>query len=217
MPRSGDEAKTRILDAAERLFAERGVESVSLRDVAAAAGQRNNSATQYHFGDRAGLVAAVFARRMQRVGERRALLAHQIERAGDERDITALVLALVGPLAEVVCETGGWCARFLVRIYWDGFAMRAVGELPQAAFVEPISTHLHAALSDLDGAVRASRINQLAMLLVTTLASWEWAHDRGEPRLPVGVLADEIVATGVALLRAPTVGSRPDGALQEVT
>ena len=42
------------------MIAEHGIE-VPLRDVAAAAGQRNNSAVQYHFGSREGLVAAVVA------------------------------------------------------------------------------------------------------------------------------------------------------------
>ena len=54
-------ARQAIVEAAERLFAERGIEAVSLRDVSAAAGQRNHSAAQYHFGDRAQLV--VFAYR----------------------------------------------------------------------------------------------------------------------------------------------------------
>ena len=60
----GDVARGALLDAAERLFAERGIEAVSLRDVCTAAGQRNHSAAQYHFGDRRGVVAAVFERRM---------------------------------------------------------------------------------------------------------------------------------------------------------
>ena len=60
-----------LVETAERLFAEQGIETVSLRDVSKAAGQRNHSAAQYHFGDRAGLVAAVYEHRMRHVNERR--------------------------------------------------------------------------------------------------------------------------------------------------
>ena len=52
-------AREAMIRAAERLFSERGIEAVSLREVGAVAGQRNNSAAQYHFGTREGLVDAV--------------------------------------------------------------------------------------------------------------------------------------------------------------
>ena len=52
------DSKTAILTAAERMIAERGVD-VPLREIGAAADQRNNSAVQYHFKTRAGLVEAI--------------------------------------------------------------------------------------------------------------------------------------------------------------
>ena len=39
-----------MLDVAEPLFAEKGIEQVSLREIVAASGQRNLSAARYHFG-----------------------------------------------------------------------------------------------------------------------------------------------------------------------
>src|SRR5215470_8750592 len=60
--RRGEDTKQRLLDAAERLFAERGVDGVSLREVNAAAGERNNAALYYHFHDRDGLVRAIVER-----------------------------------------------------------------------------------------------------------------------------------------------------------
>ena len=42
--------KEQIVLAAEGLFAERGIEGVSLRQIGTAAGNGNNSAVQYHFG-----------------------------------------------------------------------------------------------------------------------------------------------------------------------
>ncbi|NDZ80673.1 helix-turn-helix transcriptional regulator [Streptomyces sp. SID10853] len=51
------------IDAAERLFAERGIDAVSLRTVGAEAGQRNTSAAQDHFGSRQALLDAITAAR----------------------------------------------------------------------------------------------------------------------------------------------------------
>ncbi len=48
--------------AAEKLFATRGVSVVSLREISAAAGQRNVSAAIYHFGTKTELVESVLER-----------------------------------------------------------------------------------------------------------------------------------------------------------
>jgi AcrR family transcriptional regulator len=53
--------RERLIRAAESLFAERGLDAVSLREILAAAEVGNSSAVQYHFGDRSGLVRAVLA------------------------------------------------------------------------------------------------------------------------------------------------------------
>ena len=61
----------RLLDAAERLFAEAGFRAVSLRAINEAAGARNTSASHYHFGSKEALVDAVFARRMDALNRAR--------------------------------------------------------------------------------------------------------------------------------------------------
>jgi AcrR family transcriptional regulator len=203
MTRRGDDARTALVDQAERLFAERGIEAVSLRDVSAAAGQRNHSAAQYHFGDRAGLVAAVYEARMQFVNERRYRCLREIDRAGRGDDVTALVAAVVVPLVEVVAETNGWYGRFLARSRWDSFGAEVVAALPAVSSFRVTVERLHHTLRHLPAAIRHSRTEQLLTLVVGTIAGWEWAHHRGERRLPVAVLTGELIATGVAVLTAP--------------
>ena len=58
--------RRQLVSAAETLFAERGIEGVSLREINAAAGMRNATALQYHFHDRYGLVKAVLAKHTPR-------------------------------------------------------------------------------------------------------------------------------------------------------
>src|ERR1700729_123082 len=55
------DTRTRILDAAERLFAERGFRGTSVRASPGLAGA-NLAAVGYHFGSKAGLLAAVARR-----------------------------------------------------------------------------------------------------------------------------------------------------------
>src|SRR5262249_52165267 len=66
----GDATRMVILTAAEELFAQRGIAAVPLRDIGVAAGQKNNVAVQYHFGDREGLVREIMTYRAL-ISERR--------------------------------------------------------------------------------------------------------------------------------------------------
>jgi AcrR family transcriptional regulator len=54
-----EDTRSRLICAAERLFAEHGVDGVSLREIVRTSGARNATALHYHFGDRAGLIRAV--------------------------------------------------------------------------------------------------------------------------------------------------------------
>jgi AcrR family transcriptional regulator len=96
----GVRTRERLLDAAERLWAERGVEAVSLREIRLAAGQRNNSALQFHFGDRDGLLLALTQRHLPRVDALREQLYARLVAEGRQTDFAALVEVMVRPGAE---------------------------------------------------------------------------------------------------------------------
>jgi|GEM_PF-646568 len=65
-PRDAERTKTAILDAARRLFAERGIKTVSIRDIAAAAGVSHGLIQQY-FGTRESMVAGIIKREIDAV------------------------------------------------------------------------------------------------------------------------------------------------------
>jgi AcrR family transcriptional regulator len=94
------DVRARLLDAAESLFAERGIEAVSLREIAAQAEQRNNSAVIYHFGDKRGLLDALIA---DRVGKVECARRRLIERAADlsRCDAATLLKLLWQPLMQI--------------------------------------------------------------------------------------------------------------------
>lgn len=95
------ETKSKILDAAERLFAGRGIEATSIRDIIGAA-EVNLGAVNYHFGGKRDLAAAVFSRRLEPLNQRRlALLAAAEQNAGGRAPkLETLIEAMVRPVVE---------------------------------------------------------------------------------------------------------------------
>ena len=115
-PRS---ARTRdqILDAAEELFAERGIDGPSLNEINARAGQRNKTSLQYHFGGRDGLVQAILARHGVPLRRRREALHAELAASGTLDEVPALVSLHVIPLAEYM--TLGRSQRHYIEIWAD--------------------------------------------------------------------------------------------------
>jgi AcrR family transcriptional regulator len=103
---AGYATRERLIDAAERLFAEQGVNGVSLREIVRASGARNVTALQYHFGDRKGLLRAVLERHHRDVDIGRHALLDAYEADGNA-DIRALAAILVRPLAGKLADSGG--------------------------------------------------------------------------------------------------------------
>ena len=52
----GDDTRNAIKQAAQRLFATRGIDGVSVREIASAANQRNSGSVHYYFGTKEALV-----------------------------------------------------------------------------------------------------------------------------------------------------------------
>ncbi|HEX7132068.1 MAG TPA: helix-turn-helix domain-containing protein [Iamia sp.] len=92
------DTRDRLVAAASRLFAERGVDVVSLREIGREAEARNATALQYHFGDKPGLVRAVLAPHHRDVETARHALLDAAEDGGP-LDLPVLASALVRPLA----------------------------------------------------------------------------------------------------------------------
>jgi AcrR family transcriptional regulator len=110
------DGRTRLLDTAEQLLDEHGLDGVSLRTVASAAGHRNPSAVHYHFGDREQLLLAVFERRHQPIEARRTALLDGLEARAD-RSAHDLVAAALLPLADELHTVGG---RRYLRLLLQG-------------------------------------------------------------------------------------------------
>ena len=98
--------KLRLITAAEQLFAARGIDAVSLREINRASGARNAIAVQYHFEDRAGVVRAVLEKHRPDIEARRHAMLDQYE-ADAAPDLRRLAAALVRPLAAKLADLDG--------------------------------------------------------------------------------------------------------------
>ena len=96
------ETQERLLEAAERLFAERGFDRTSMRALARAAGT-SVSAAHYHFGSKQGLLRATLLRRVEPVNRRRLERLEALERdaAGGPLPLEAILEAFLRPALEV--------------------------------------------------------------------------------------------------------------------
>lgn len=96
MTTEGD-TKTRILEAAARLFAERGLEGVSLRAVTTEAGV-NLAAVNYHFGSKEALLAAMGQQFSDSLSAGQAAGLDALLASGDAPSVDDLLTAYAAPV-----------------------------------------------------------------------------------------------------------------------
>ena len=121
------DTKERLLDAAERLFAERGFAGTSMRAVTQAA-DASVSAANYHFGSKKALLQAALLRRLEPLNRRRLEALDALEAAaGDEPvSLEALLEAFLRPGFEARRDAGDGRPPFrsiAARLYVDPHEM----------------------------------------------------------------------------------------------
>src|SRR5664279_927039 len=113
---ASDQTRTAILNAAERLYADRGFGDVTLRDIAA---DVNLAAVNYHFGSKDELIAELFVTRSLATNRERLNELKAAEAAGGGRAaIDAIFRALVGPTLRGCLgpdNERSAAARFMIR------------------------------------------------------------------------------------------------------
>jgi AcrR family transcriptional regulator len=179
--RAGKVSTTRdtILDTAERLFAEHGVQGVSNRQIGEAAGQGNNAAVNYHFGTKTDLVRAIARKHATRIEQLRAGMVEGITEAGDLRQWVA---CLVRPTTAYLQELGSptWYARFSAQITTDPALREVMTEesQPSPALAQTIEGFRRCS-PDLPADVRAERGDMARQLLIHMTAERERALAEG--------------------------------------
>ena len=117
----GEATRTALIEAAESLFAQGGVEAVSTRQIGAAIGSSNTNVVAYHFGGKDALILEVYRYRMPQIDRRRRTLLDAADAAGKASDLATLMRAFSLPLFEQTDNIGRHSyARFLVGLERSG-------------------------------------------------------------------------------------------------
>lgn len=157
--------------AAERLFATNGIGGVSLREISAAAGQRNTSAAHYYFGDKDTLVRAVFEYRMAPINAHRGHMLEELRSSGEDRDPRRLLEALVLPMAAGIVADG-YYGRFLAHLHTDP-GYRLTYDWEEASALREVWDAITETLGDLPPRVLRNRMRMLRSLVNVTAGEME--------------------------------------------
>lgn len=103
---SANETRAILIDVAEEQFSKNGLSGTSLRAIGRLAGCANTGAVRYHFGDRDGLIDAIFNSRLGPIElERGAAMARMQSRA-DPPGVRDLLDILMRPVERQRSRTG---------------------------------------------------------------------------------------------------------------
>ncbi len=116
------ETQERLLEAAEALFAEKGFEAVSLRDITAQAGA-NVAAVNYHFGGKENLINAVMGRHAMPINAERIQLLDALLSRKKKPTVREVVSAFLRPMmTRILAEERSQrlFAKFMGRMMSEG-------------------------------------------------------------------------------------------------
>jgi AcrR family transcriptional regulator len=193
-----------LLNVAERLFAERGIENVALTQIVAASSQRNRSALHYHFGSRDGVLTAVLNRRLGPINNRRE---EMLDALLVEATALEIVRATIAPLGLVDVEEP-WGADYLSILAQVIYHPQLVGE--QAIEDDKLTglrrtrRLLAAAVPGLPDALLALRLKWLTDSVVFAMA--RWVRDTpavSRTRAAMAALIEQLAVYGTGGLTAP--------------
>lgn len=195
------------MQAARTLFTERGVDAVSVRNIVAAAGQRNAGAVHYHFGSIDNLLRELVADGARPLDERRAAALDAHEAKGGPDTVREVVQILVLPIV-----AGGRDERDHIRF----LTMMQFGTR-RALFLDALDgrwnsgwqralKHLKRLLPDVPSAVMKQRMVFIELFSSAAVAQREYAFATAkstERSWRAAYTMDNLVDSLSAMLQAP--------------
>jgi AcrR family transcriptional regulator len=203
----GEATRELILLTAERLFAERGIEAVPLRDIGLAADQKNNFAVQYHFGDRENLVQAIAEYRARSLIEINTRLIADLVTGGQVPLVGDFVRAFVTALSANLDE-GSHFLPFISRYISERGGYAGLEGVVPAGSVTMLRSILARLLPDHPEALLDERWEILFTSAVHTLARYQGALKSGKLPAPLDYLIEDLVRTLTAGLEVPPLPTR---------
>lgn len=178
----GGTTRNELKRAARRLFAERGIAAVGMREVVEAAGQRNAAAVHYYFGSKDDLLRELLIDGADQIDAGRAALIDAAEAKGHAMTLRDLVAATILPGLELSPATGEseTYFRFIVNVQNERRELFRATVPEHSESYRRYMEHVHRLLAPLSMALVKQRILFAGLTAQTLLAAREAALDRSD-------------------------------------
>lgn len=206
MPKDGSDTRQRLLEAAEGLFAEKGIWQVSTGEIVRAAGQRNASALSYHFGPRDKVLEAVLIDHGDPIDARRAELRAQLNGPGDVEQFVGVLVSAIAPCLDQA--RGRRYLQIVDQVSGLTFSPSAF-EAGMPPNLRSILAELRAALEPgVPLELHQERLKAMVMLMTASLADRVRLLDSGvAPALDHRTYVANLVGMLVGVLCAPVAAA----------
>jgi AcrR family transcriptional regulator len=163
--RGGDLTREKIKRAAEILFAERGFNAVSIRDIIEAAGQRNTGSLHYYFRTKEALARELVEDGVRRIDEDRNRRLNRLEAEGGPTSVREVIELLAYPYF-----VDDAYMKFLNRLMQDNYGLFLQGAEGQDSGFKRVIAHIRRLLPDIPKPVLAQRFQLVIVYLTSMLA-----------------------------------------------
>ncbi|MFC3053523.1 TetR/AcrR family transcriptional regulator [Kordiimonas pumila] len=199
-PRRADLTKIALIEAAERLIAKKGLANVTTRAILDEAGQKNQSALQYHFGSKDGLIGATINERTRQIDKVRLTM---LESMPDEPSLRQIYQALVYPLRDLIKNDAAgknylsFLAQAATRPSWE---LRKIIRDFDITGMERCYEHYDKLLCHLSEEERL--LKQNAAFDITILTLKRWCMTPKKKAMSLEQITEFLVDTSLAIIAA---------------
>jgi AcrR family transcriptional regulator len=174
----GAETRARLKEEAQRLFALRGLDGVSVQDIISAAEQRNSASLRYYFGNKLELARELVVDGARLIDEDRQARLDRLEAEGGI-NVRAVLGALLYPMLELADRTGqATYIRMIANLQLNNRAfLREALENKWNLGYQRCNALLRNLLSQIPPAIVDHRLSLVSIYGNAALAAWEASRD----------------------------------------